>query len=259
MIFLMSPILNSLRAFAEKAGRSYAFFDEPGEPSPAVSVIGDSGDVEMRVIGPLLSGYNFDRQEIEARLDAVQDLGTINVIVDSPGGLLDAGVSLYQVLNRRRKRGYRVKGMVEGLAASAAVFPLLAADVREIEPGSKMMIHRPWTAVFSAVMGDRDELEASKATYSNLVDDQIQSLDAGQGQLEELLLARTSMSSDAIRSALGGGNFWFNTEQALDAGLVDAIAGDPSASQEPTNDDVNDALIDNIRANLISNYLRTAA
>ena len=228
----MTPksLLASMKQIADKAGRQYAFFDSFEQPTPCVDVV-DAGDgaATVRMIGPIITGYNYDRQEVEQKLDEIENLSSIHLIVDSPGGYLDAGVSLYQTLNARRKKGARMSATIEGLAASAAVMPPLASDDRVIEPGSKMMIHRPWTGMMSFAMGDRDELLAAKDSFGKQVDEVVSALDAGQAQLEELLMARTDMEQKDVSAALSGGNTWYSTQAAFDAGLVTAIAEDDEA------------------------------
>ena len=243
----MDPLLTALRehfaevqAIAEQADRSYAFFDEEDYTAAAVVVEDeDNGRVLMRVLGPIYSGFNFNRQRTERALDRVGNLSSIHLVVDSPGGFLDAGVSIYNILNSRRKKGVKLTAMVEGLAASAAVMPLLAAGDRQIEPGSKMMIHRPWTGMFAYVLGHADDLLEGKRKIGENIDEAVSSLNAGEGQLRELLELRTGMNKKAVKDSLAGGNSWYNTQEALDAGLVTAIAADGDEDDSTEQDEAH--------------------
>lgn len=248
----MNPniLLSGLKEIAEKAGRTYAFFG--GEITPAVDVVDDGdGRASVRMFGPIITGLNYERQEVEQKLDAIEGLNTVNLVVDSPGGYLDAGVSLYQTLNTRAKNGVTVNARIEGLAASAAVMPPLAAAERVIEPGSKMMIHRPWSGLMGFAMGDRDELLSAKDAFSKEIDEVVAALDAGQAQLEDLLNAKTDMTEKDVAAALSGGNSWYSTEQALAAGLVTAIAG-----SEPDEAPIADADVQALVARLPSMFIR---
>lgn len=222
---------------AAEAGRSYAFYDEEDYNAAAVVVEDqEAGRVLMRVLGPIYTGFNFNRQKTERRLDAVENLQHIHLVVDSPGGFLDGGVSIYQMLNSRRKKGVKVTAMVEGLAASAAVMPLLAADDRQIEPGSKMMTHRPWTGYLSWAIGHADELNEANKRNNKYHSQVVSGLLAGEKQLKELFVLRTNMTKKEADEALGDTNTWYSAEEAVEAGLVTAVAEDGEPDDPPRNE-----------------------
>ena len=234
MVFGLQRALSEMKDVANHAGRVYSQLDGGSEPGVHVKPEG-RGRALLRVHGPLITDYTFNRAEVEQALDSVEDLSHVHVSVDSPGGYLDAGISIFQLLEERKEAGVGVTAQVSGLAASAGVIPLLAAENdRIISPGSKMMIHRPWSGVVAVAIGNSDELLASKERIGKQVDEAVKSLNAGQDQLHELLVARTGMAASDVDAALANGNTWYNTDEALNAGLVTSIAGEkPKEDDDP--------------------------
>lgn len=81
-------------------------------------------------------------KEFKAGLDDLGDIETLNVYINSPGGDVFAGQTIYSILKRHKahKNIY-----VDGLAASIASVIAMAGSTIFMPKNSMMMIHNPWT------------------------------------------------------------------------------------------------------------------
>ena len=247
----MKPMLQKMREVAAKAGRTYAALEAmasgTGEIPPAVTVTAAEGSANVRIYGPLISGLTFDRTTFEDELTGVENLSTINVTVDSPGGFLSDGIAAYQVLSKQRQNGIQVNTEVSGLAASAAVFPVIAGDQRVVQTGSRLMVHPPYNGLF--LIGNMAEGEQAFENWKA-------SLKAAEAQMGEIFVARTSLPAEAVQSAFSS-DTWFNTAKALEVGLVTAIAEEPSTNPGPSLPDAMNQIGTYARNLTLANLLRS--
>ena len=77
--------------------------------------------------------------------------GTIHLRVNSPGGSVFAARAMEQAIREHKSK---IVVHIDGLAASAASFLIMAADEIHMAPGSFLMIHKAWTMMF----GNADDL-----------------------------------------------------------------------------------------------------
>ena len=98
-------------------------------------------------IGPAWLGMIDDTVVI----DALKGVGDVDVRVNSPGGDVFAGVSIFNAL--RRHEG-EVTVHVDGLAASAASLFTLAGDKSFIADNAMVMVHKAW----SFAVGNADDM-----------------------------------------------------------------------------------------------------
>mgnify|MGYP000732902780 CR=1 FL=1 len=76
---------------------------------------------------------------------------TIHLRVNSPGGSVFAARAIEQAI---REHSATVIAHIDGIAASAASFLIMAADHVEMAPGSFLMIHKAWTYAY----GNADDM-----------------------------------------------------------------------------------------------------
>lgn len=91
--------------------------------------------------------------------DAVENLAagsTLNIYVNSGGGSVFTASAMVSMLQRAKDKGVRVKAYVDGLAASAASFLIMAADEITMYQNSMLMIHKPLCALY----GNSNDLRA---------------------------------------------------------------------------------------------------
>lgn len=134
---------------------------------------------------------------------------TIELRVNSPGGEVFDAVAMFAVLESHPAT---VTAYVDGLAASAASFLIMAAERVVIHRNAQLMIHDAHGYAFgnAAVM---DEMRG----ILDKISDNIASVYAEKtgGTTEEW---RAAMIGEA-----GADGTWYSAEEALDAGLVDEV------------------------------------
>lgn len=144
---------------------------------------------------------------------------TIRLRVNSPGGDVFAARAMEAAL---RGHSAKVIAHVDGLAASAASFLIMAADEIEIADGGFIMIHKAWTALW----GDADDLRAEADL-----------LDKIDGTLVNTYAKRTGQAADDIAAWMAA-ETWLGAAEAVEKGFADRQAGadsQPAASASAWN------------------------
>lgn len=144
---------------------------------------------------------------------------TIHLRVNSPGGDVFAARAMEAAL---RGHSAKVVAHVDGVAASAASFLIMAADEIEIADGAMMMIHK----ALSAVWGNADDMRG-RAELLEKID----------GTLVKTYADRTGQSPDDIAAWMTA-ETWFTADEAIDKGFADrksAAASEPSAKAQAWN------------------------
>lgn len=135
------------------------------------------------------------------------DVKTIRLRVNSPGGSVFAARAIEQAL---RDHKARVIAHVDGFAASAASFIIMAADEIVMGKGAMIMIHKAWTVAF----GNADDIRAT----SDLLD----KLDS---TLVQTYADRTGQSPAQIADWMAA-ETWFTASEAVEHGFANRIAED---------------------------------
>lgn len=129
----------------------------------------------------------------------------INLRINSPGGSVFAARAMEQAL---REHPSKVVAHIDGLAASAASFLMMAADEIVMAPGALVMIHKGWTLS----MGNADDMRSSADL-----------LDKIDGTLVATYAARSKQTPETILQWMAD-ETWFTAQEAIDNGLADSIA-----------------------------------
>lgn len=81
-------------------------------------------------------------KEFKSDLDELGEIDTLNIYINSPGGDVFAGQTIYSILKRHKahKNIY-----IDGLAASIASVIAMAGNTIFMPKNAMMMIHNPWT------------------------------------------------------------------------------------------------------------------
>ncbi|MGA4005999.1 head maturation protease, ClpP-related [Ralstonia nicotianae] len=143
----------------------------------------------------------------------------IHLRVNSPGGDVFAARAMETAL---RGHSAKVIAHVDGLAASAASFLIMAADEVEISDGAFLMIHKAWTALW----GNADDLRSEA--------DLLDKIDATLVRTYE---QRSGQSADDI-SAWMKAETWFGADEAIEKGFADRktdATAQPSAKASAWN------------------------
>ena len=128
----------------------------------------------------------------------------INLSVHSPGGSVLDGLAMYNALSLYPAKIY---GHVEGIAASAASFVLMAADTISMPEDAFIMIHN----ANGGVMGDADDMREMADIVDKL-----------QASIVNIYQKRTGLDSDVIETMMKA-ETWMNASDALDQGFIDTI------------------------------------
>lgn len=106
---------------------------------------------EIRAVGPFnWDTWDFDESETSAkffrdRLNEIPDGEEIELHVNSAGGEVGEGVTIYNLLREKSRAGSRIVGYVDGMAYSVAMDIVMACDEIHMGQGTSMFLHNPWT------------------------------------------------------------------------------------------------------------------
>jgi len=152
---------------------------------------------------------------------ALKDVDTdaLEVHVNSPGGDIFDGLAIYQAL---KDHPARITVKVDGLAASIASVIAMAGDEVIMAPKASIMIHDGWTMA----VGNAAELRKT----ADLLDKQ-------SGVIASVYADRSNRDANFWRDAMRE-ETWYTADEAVDAGLADAVEGKEKKADEPFDLDV---------------------
>lgn len=171
---------------------------------------GDSNSADIFIYGDIVS-YQWDETDTSASsfkqdLDALGDISTINLHINSPGGSVFEGIAIHNMLKRHKAN---INVYVDGLAASIASVIAMAGDTVYMPKNAMMMIHNPWTLAygnaseFRKIADDLDRIgNSSKQSYLQKAGDKLT-----DEKLQEMLDAET----------------WLSADEAYEYGLCDVV------------------------------------
>lgn len=193
-------------------------------PANSVPNVGVDGDVAtIRLFDPIDNWggwWGMSAAELADAVDGLGDISEIRLLINSPGGDVFDGVAIMNILSAHPAR---VVAVVQGLAASAASFIAVGADELVMNPGSMLMIHDASTGVYGWASDLRE-----MADLLDQISDNIASL-----------YARKAGADAATWRARMKDETWYTADEALAAGLADAVApaSEDDALEDPTPGD----------------------
>lgn len=173
-----------------------------GVGSVRVNAADDAADVY--IYGDIGGWWDGIQPDDIAREIAALDVATLNVHVNSPGGIVFDGIAIY---NAFAAHSANVVMHIEGIAASIASVIVMAGDEIRIGESANMMIHKPW----SFMIGDADDMR----TEADILDSLEQSI-------VDIYTARTDNDADQVKAWLKA-ETWFRGQQAVDNSFADTI------------------------------------
>lgn len=162
---------------------------------------------EVLIYQPI--GNSFWEEGVTAKQFAtdIKTLGNvtqIDVRINSPGGSMNDGLAIYNVLNQHKAR---VNVYIDGIALSMASVIAMAGDSVAMAENALMMIHNPqWIAV-----GDAHAMRKAADT-----------LDMYKQSVIAAYESKSGMAKDEI-SSLMDDETWFTATEAVDAKFADVV------------------------------------
>ena len=152
--------------------------------------------------------YAHSAKSFKNELDALGDIGTLNIYINSPGGDVFEGVSIANMLKRKKC----VKNIyIDGLAASIASVIAMAGDNVIMPSNSMMMIHNAWTYSY----GNANDLREMADNLDKVTNSIKQSyLEKAGNKLDEETLTNL-MDNES----------WLTAQECYDYGLCDEVTG----------------------------------
>lgn len=142
----------------------------------------------------------------QQELEALGDVETIHLYVNSPGGSVFEGITIHNMLKRHNAR---VVAHVDALAASIASVIIMAADEIRMPSNSMLMIHNAWTFA----IGNAEELRKQADDLDRINNSSIQSY---------LQKAGDKLSEEKLKELLDAES-WLSADDALSYGLCDVV------------------------------------
>lgn len=156
------------------------------------------------VIGGSFFYDGITAKDIADELAKAGKIDSITVRINSPGGSVFQGVSIFNLL---RTQGVPVNVMVDGVAASAASVVAMAGDKITMADNALLMIHNAWMEA----AGDANELRKVAET-----------LDKVSGTLVETYAKRTCQAAEDVQAMMDA-ETWMDAKEALAKGFATEI------------------------------------
>ncbi|MGG3425789.1 head maturation protease, ClpP-related [Bacillus licheniformis] len=157
-------------------------------------------------------GDEVTAQTFKEDLDGLGEVSALNIYINSPGGSVFEGNSIYNIIKRHKAH---VNVYVDGLAASIASVIAMSGDAIFMPANAMMMIHNP----IITVNGNAEELR-------KWADD----MDRIRESLIEAYLEKAGGKLDRDRLIeLMDAETWLSAQECLDLGLCDSVEA-PSAA-----------------------------
>lgn len=143
-------------------------------------------------------------------LDFVKELAaitapSIDLRINCPGGDVFAARAMAQAL---KEHPSQITAHVDGYAASAATFLVIAADTAVISDGAMFMIHNAWTMAAGDAKDFADMSALLSRTDQTIIND---------------YMAKTGATEEQIKAWMDAETYFYGQE-AVDAGFVTALA-----------------------------------
>jgi len=138
--------------------------------------------------------------------EALKQIGNKRAVVriNSPGGIADEGIAIYNILKRHAAG---VDTHNDALAASAASMVFMAGENRYAAKGSRVMIHRA-----SAVVWGNSTTLIKEAGV-------LEKYDSSQAEIYASYLGKTQEETIALLEA----ETWYTSEEAVTSGIASAL------------------------------------
>ena len=167
--------------------------------------------------------WNYEESETSAKyfrdqLEEIPDGDTIELHVNSAGGEVGEGVTIYNLLRQKSKTGSKIIGYVDGTAYSVAMNIVMACDEIHMGLGTSMFLHNPWTVA----VGNAEALRN--------VAEQLDVLSAASRQL---YLSRAKNLTEEDLAAMMDKETMLDPVTCFDLGFCDFVGEKKEDEEEP--------------------------
>jgi ATP-dependent protease ClpP protease subunit len=137
-------------------------------------------------------------------IEALGELDTINLELNSPGGDVASGI---RIMNYLRNHKATVNITVTGMAASIATVIMMAGDTRTMGIGATLMVHNPagWMAGFYTKAEMQEMAEAMGTVEAAII---------------EAYVVGTGKDADEIKQLLDRGDTYMTADDAIGWGMA---------------------------------------
>lgn len=165
---------------------------------------------ELRLYGPISEdswwGDEITPKQFSEDLDALGDIDELEVRINSGGGDVFAGQTIYALLKSHKAN---VTVYIDGLAASIASIIAMAGDKVVMHLGSMLMIHNPWSSVWGGESED----------FRHMAD----VLDKIRDSLIAIYKSKTGKDESELKEMMDQ-TTWMTAAEAVEMGFVDEIS-----------------------------------
>ncbi|MGY4170957.1 ATP-dependent Clp protease proteolytic subunit [Bradyrhizobium sp. USDA 4529] len=193
-----------LPTFANPSRRPHG--SEPALILEFVSQVPTLIDIAMRRV---------PRRDAAACVRSIQEVGDRDIVltIDDAGGLSDDAVAVASALLAHPRS---VEAQIVGRCSSSAVLLALAADIRTIAPGGRVLIHESLRVYTEQQFAAVQRFSAADRNAIN------ESLCDSDDVTVSLLICRLGVTEQTARAWMAEGRSW-NASESLANGFVDAI------------------------------------
>lgn len=163
---------------------------------------------ELTIYGPIASqtwyGDEISPKQFKDDLDALGDINTLSIYINSDGGDVFAGQAILSMLKRHKAKK---TVYIDGLAASIASVIAMAGDTVIMPSNAMLMIHNPWTIALG-----------NASDFRKMADD----LDKIRESIISAYESKSALLRDEI-IALMDAETWITAKEASEYGFADKI------------------------------------
>lgn len=199
----MIELLNALGKVQVRGGHEWYRVTDAPDTSEALVEIYD----EIGYYGITAGDFTRDLAGLKAK--------SINLRINSPGGSVFEGLTIF---NRLREHPATVNVTVDGVAASIASVIAMAGDTVTMGRGSQMMIHNP----SGLVMGQAPDMREMADLLDKLA----------RTSIADVYVAKAGKTADHWLDLMSA-ETWMSGQEAVAAGLADAVLGDEPTDAAP--------------------------
>lgn len=168
----------------------------------------DKTTAELTLYGEISNetwrGDEVTPKQFKEELDALGEIESLNVFINSPGGDVFAGQAIYSMLKRHSAT---VNVYVDGLAASIASLIAMAGDKVIMPKNAMMMIHSPWTIA----VGNAQDFRRIAEDMDKIRDSMVVAYES-----------RSALTTEEILDMMDAEK-WLSADDCLEYGLADEI------------------------------------